>query len=239
MNIYSYEQQKGMNMIKQWILRSSIVMAVGVMLGACGQHSANVQDTANITETVGTLAVSIEGMQDHYHTGDMVELQAHADEAVASWQWLTGTDDDHLTVVEGKTGDQLAVEAVDGLHIKVRALDDKGAILGESDDVEVDIDDHHGTSVSQGTVMIEGVQDHYHTGDTVTLQSRSAAEVSTWRWLSGVDDDHLTIIEGEVSDRLTLKATDDLHIKVQALDDQGVVIGESDDIEIDIDNHAT
>jgi len=94
------------------------------------------QDTAEEASDVAQ-TVDIEGLQDHYHTGDKVKLIAKGDGA--AWQWVDGNDQ-----VIGDS-EMLEIDAKDGLQVKAQALDDNDQIIGESDLMEIHIDDHHGT----------------------------------------------------------------------------------------------
>ena len=96
---------------------------------------------------VELVKVSIEGLQEHYHTGEEILLTASAPEFDGSlnWQWSIKQDEQaEWQVVAGMTSESFSREATtDGLMIKAEVSSEEGIIIAESDDLQVHIDDHH------------------------------------------------------------------------------------------------
>lgn len=92
-------------------------------------------------------SIVVEGLSDHYHTGDEVQLVAslQGDTQVGNWQWyIRSNADAEWTAVEGLTTQIFSREATtNGQQIKVALLEDNGNLIQESEAVEVSIDDHH------------------------------------------------------------------------------------------------
>ncbi|MEK4563487.1 zinc ABC transporter substrate-binding protein [Alkalihalobacillus sp. FSL R5-0424] len=105
--------------------------------------------------------VNIEGVFDHYHSGDHVHLTAKASDEVESgkWQWYTlaagedATDEDAWEVVEGNESAEYEGTAEDGQQIQAKLLDENQEIIAQSNPVTISIDDHDD----------DGHVDHGHT----------------------------------------------------------------------------
>ncbi|EZH65621.1 hypothetical protein DH09_15075 [Bacillaceae bacterium JMAK1] len=90
--------------------------------------------------------VDIEGLADHYHTGDNVELIADYDDDTNydHWHWYT-RDDDHAeweTVPDHGTDQYTGEATVNGQEIKAVLFDDDHEAYVQSPVLEVVIDDH-------------------------------------------------------------------------------------------------
>ncbi|RDW17661.1 Mn2+/Zn2+ ABC transporter substrate-binding protein [Oceanobacillus arenosus] len=142
--------------------------------------------------------IEIEGLSDHYHSGDVVELTAIYNESgeEAHWHWytLTSGEEEWVTVPDQETN-HFEGEAIGEQQIKAALLGDDHQVIAESEAVIIEVNDHegeaheheesshedendvhdhgeethnHGNEV-QGTIDISGLAAHYHTGDTVRL----------------------------------------------------------------------
>lgn len=95
--------------------------------------------------------VTIEGLGDHYHTGDEIKLVAalaDEDESNYIWQWLIRENaESEWQIIEGLTTNIFSREATtDGLQVKVEVLDENNEQVDESATLEITIDDHHSGS---------------------------------------------------------------------------------------------
>lgn len=133
----------------------SFVLALQVALVACGSEdeptTASEEDTTPASEesqAPESADITIEGLADHYHTGDQVELTASLSEDVDydHWHWYTKEDEQsEWEAVSGQEGETYSAEATtDGLHIKATLYDNDHEVFAESDPAVIEIDDHHG-----------------------------------------------------------------------------------------------
>ncbi|QTJ42824.1 ZinT/AdcA family metal-binding protein [Dolosigranulum pigrum] len=187
--------------MNRFIKRGSIVLVTAGILAGCAsesdQQAADSQqveepaiDNQNTAEEASDVAqtVDIEGLQDHYHTGDKVKLMAKGDGA--AWQWVDGNDQ-----VIGDS-EMLEIDAKDGLQVKAQALDDNDQIIGESDLMEIHIDDHHGTD---GDEVASRIYSGFFYNDEI-----EARELSDWegQWQSV----HTYLADGDLDEVMEHKA---------------------------------
>ncbi|QTJ34205.1 ZinT/AdcA family metal-binding protein [Dolosigranulum pigrum] len=187
--------------MNRFIKRGSIVLVTAGILAGCASESdqqaadsqqveepaIDNQDTAEEASDVAQ-TVDIEGLQDHYHTGDKVKLMAKGDRA--AWQWVDGNDQ-----VIGDS-EMLEIDAKDGLQVKAQALDDNDQIIGESDLMEIHIDDHHGTD---GDEVASRIYSGFFYNDEI-----EARELSDWegQWQSV----HTYLADGDLDEVMEHKA---------------------------------
>ena len=187
--------------MNRFIKRGSIVLVTAGILAGCASESdqqaadsqqveepaIDNQDTAEEASDVAQ-TVDIEGLQDHYHTGDKVKLIAKGDGA--AWQWVDGNDQ-----VIGDS-EMLEIDAKDGLQVKAQALDDNDQIIGESDLMEIHIDDHHGTD---GDEVASRIYSGFFYNDEI-----EARELSDWegQWQSV----HTYLADGDLDEVMEHKA---------------------------------
>ncbi|WP_440897491.1 ZinT family metal-binding protein [Amphibacillus sp. Q70] len=140
--------------MKKTFLYLFSLLALSIFLVAC-QNS----DEGAVTDQTGedeeqemdihsSEEIDIEGVADHYHTGDTIELTAilSGDVAYDHWHWYMREDDQsEWEVVSGQETETFTGEAtINGLELKATLFDDDHEIFAESDPVTVIIDDHHG-----------------------------------------------------------------------------------------------
>lgn len=93
--------------------------------------------------------IKIEGVADHYHTGDTIELTAVLDEdsEFDHWHWYSReSEDGEWEVVSGQETETFTAEAaVNGLEIKAVLFDNDHNPSVQSAPVKIVIDDHHGS----------------------------------------------------------------------------------------------
>lgn len=187
--------------MNRFIKRGSIVLVTAGILAGCASESdqqaadsqqveepaIDNQDTAEEASDVAQ-TVDIEGLQDHYHTGDKVKLIAKGDGA--AWQWVDGNNQ-----VIGDS-EMLEIDAKDGLQVKAQALDDNDQIIGESDVMEIHIDDHHGTD---GDEVASRIYSGFFYNDEIEER-----ELSDWegQWQSV----HTYLADGDLDEVMEHKA---------------------------------
>lgn len=187
--------------MNRFIKRGSIVLVTAGILAGCASESdqqaadsqqveepaIDNQDTAEEASDVAQ-TVDVDGLQDHYHTGDKVKLMAKGDGA--AWQWVDGNDQ-----VIGDS-EMLEIDAKDGLQVKAQALDDNDQIIGESDLMEIHIDDHHGTD---GDEVASRIYSGFFYNDEI-----EARELSDWegQWQSV----HTYLADGDLDEVMEHKA---------------------------------
>ncbi|MBM6615876.1 metal-binding protein ZinT [Desemzia sp. RIT804] len=141
-----------------------VLLSTSILLGACGANVSSSQDeevTDNVSEQTTqnsstqekqeneeSTEIGINGLADHYHTGDTVELSASAENKIDSvqWQWYSKeSEESEWEVVSGqKTQDFIGEALINGLEVKAALVDDNDKIYAESEPVKILIDDHHG-----------------------------------------------------------------------------------------------
>ena len=91
-------------------------------------------------------AITIEGLSDHYHTGDAIKLTANHSDGSGDdhWHWFTlQPNSEEWEEVEDQSGHTYEGEAtLSEQQIKVELYDDNHEIIAESNSVTIVIDDH-------------------------------------------------------------------------------------------------
>ncbi|MEK9199343.1 ZinT family metal-binding protein [Ureibacillus sp. FSL E2-3493] len=146
--------------MKKLLLGLSSILLLSIFLAACqgtGEeatkeevHTDEEHDHSEGEETnqEAPEKITIEGIADHYHTGDTIKLTAVLEEETESdhWHWYSReSSDGEWVAISGQETDTFTGEATkDGIEIKVvlYGSDDKPEF--QSAPVKVVIDDHHG-----------------------------------------------------------------------------------------------
>ena len=149
--------------MKKRISQYIALLVLSTVLAACGEEVVSDQESSSdqvteenqVQEEVGK--IEINGLADHYHTGDTIELSAvpeNEDEAL-HWHWYTRESEDAEweAAVGQQTQDFVGEATVDGLEIKAALVDENDGIKAESESVKMTINDHHGE------------EHHYHDED--------------------------------------------------------------------------
>ncbi|TSB45955.1 ZinT family metal-binding protein [Alkalicoccobacillus porphyridii] len=129
--------------------KSIFAIAIIVMLGACqsgDQASTESHDNEESVNHEVKEEVVVEGLADHYHTGDSITLKAVLKEEVdsADWHWYI-RDDEHSEweiVADQEGKDYLGTAEVDGQQVKAVLFDGQHEAYVQSKPVEITIDDH-------------------------------------------------------------------------------------------------
>lgn len=144
--------ERGRTYLKKLSLLISL-LALSVTLVACQDTEEETATNNNASETEGAEVqesgeIEIEGLGDHYHTGDTVELTAVLSEDVDydHWHWyIKESDQTEWEAASGQQGETFTGEATtDGLEIKATLYDGDHEVYAESEPVTIVIDDHHG-----------------------------------------------------------------------------------------------
>lgn len=144
--------ERGRTYLKKLSLLISL-LALSVTLVACQDTEEEAATNNNASETEGAEVqesgeIEIEGLGDHYHTGDTIELTAVLSEDVDydHWHWyIKESDQTEWEAASGQQGETFTGEATtDGLEIKATLYDGDHEVYAESEPVTIVIDDHHG-----------------------------------------------------------------------------------------------
>ncbi|MBT2732713.1 metal-binding protein ZinT [Carnobacterium sp. ISL-102] len=124
------------------------LLVVSVLLAACGDAVSSDQDSKSSMNGYENQSIKIDGLAEHYHTGDPVELSAVPEEETETnqWRWyLRESQESDWKMVSGqRTQDFIGEAATTGLEIKAALMDDNEEPYAESEPVKIMIDDHHG-----------------------------------------------------------------------------------------------
>lgn len=227
---------------------ANVLSGEDVELVGLSEHEALFQrDSHEDNGTHETGTVTIEGMEDHYHTGDTISLTAVYDNGTDHFHWYTReSEDDEWTEVAGQYHDEFEIDADDEIgQVKAEQFDEDHEVLTESEPVDIVIDDHDGehsheeeTAAAEETITIEGLAGHYHTGELVELTVSTDQNYSDIQWCtmsSGSDEWEPSDQTGETFEE---EAAEDLEqVKVELLDEEENIIVESEPVEIIIDDH--
>ncbi|WP_078392800.1 metal-binding protein ZinT [Shouchella patagoniensis] len=142
--------------MKKSFLLASLLVSV-ITLAACqdseegttaNDNSSDNSNETQETEVIESAEIEVEGLGDHYHTGDTIELTAVLNEDVDydHWHWYTKeSEQTEWDVSSGQQGETFIEEATtNGLEIKATLYDDDHEVYAESEPVTIVIDDHHG-----------------------------------------------------------------------------------------------
>lgn len=107
-------------------------------------HNHSEHDHSEHADAEDVQSVEIEGLNDHYHSGDSVELSVADDfEEEGHWHWYKQVDEEDWEMIEGEFDSTISFEAVDGESIKASYYNEDHTLLAESEPVEIHIDDHN------------------------------------------------------------------------------------------------
>ncbi|PAD21029.1 ZinT family metal-binding protein [Terribacillus saccharophilus] len=160
-----------MNLKKLSIFISLLVLSVILVACQSTEEETATNNKASETEKKEVNEsgeITIEGLGEHYHTGDTIELTAVPSEDVDydHWHWFTKeSDQTDWKEASGQQSETFTGEATaDGLEIKATLYDDNHEVYAESEPVTIMIDDHHGhdeesKKISEGFFEDEQVED--------------------------------------------------------------------------------
>lgn len=161
--------------------------------------------------------IAIAPLAHHYHSNSPIDLAVTADPAVEHgvYRWsVQRTDQEQPVVIEGVTGAThrlTAEQALHGAEVTVELIGEGDAVLATADAVTIDVDDHGAAPLQK--VTIEGLGDHVHTGDTVTLSAAvaPASVLDRFEWYVQLDGETAPVrVEGEHDASYSFTATEEL-----------------------------
>ncbi|WP_078392801.1 metal ABC transporter solute-binding protein, Zn/Mn family [Shouchella patagoniensis] len=208
-------------------------------------------------------SVQIEGVADHYHTGDDIELTAEltGDENYDHWHWYERENaNEEWIAVSGQFSETFTLEAPEeSFEIQAVIYDNNHNVYAESEPVEINIDNHdshehnhendnhddsqedHSQSESEEDIEIIGLADHYHTGDVVTLvaELNEQTDYEHWHWFIREDtDQEWEAALDQNTDHFEYKTTgESFEVKAVLYDDDHNVHAESSSVSVLIDDH--
>lgn len=117
-----------------------------ILVGCQNLDDKKVMNNAEKAE-VTLKEIEIEGVADHYHTGDRIELFAklHEETQYTHWQWYQRQDEQsEWETVSGQETSRFTEQSIhEELEIKVVLFNDDNEIYAESSPVTIVIEDHH------------------------------------------------------------------------------------------------
>ncbi|MDX8046510.1 metal-binding protein ZinT [Gracilibacillus sp. S3-1-1] len=148
--------------MKKWMINLTSFLLLSFLLVACSgnedeqvdgaenhadeEHEHDHDDDGHSEEAPE--GITIEGVADHYHTGDKIEWTAVLDEDsnFDHWHWYSRESaDDEWEAISGQTTNTFTGEAeMNGLEIKAVLYNDSHEASVQSAPTVVVIDDHHG-----------------------------------------------------------------------------------------------
>ncbi|QQK77044.1 zinc ABC transporter substrate-binding protein [Salicibibacter cibarius] len=210
--------------------------------------------------------VEVEGLADHYHTGDDVSLTAELNEDVDydHWHWYSRDgEDEEWEEVSDQDTEEYEAPAEDGQELMAVLYDDDHEAYAQSAPVIIEIDDHddgnsneedhdhgheeddddngngHDQQASEG-VEIEGLLDHYHTGDDVSLTAELNEDVDYdhWHWYSrDGEDGEWEAVSDQDTEKYEAPAEDGQELMAVLYDDDHEAYAQSAPVTIEIDDH--
>ncbi|MCK1975656.1 metal-binding protein ZinT [Jeotgalicoccus huakuii] len=146
-----------------WFLGTSLVL---VLLTACQNAESETQVESgghehehNHEHSEVVQTTTIEGLNDHYHSGDQAELSVSMNEEEnGHWHWYQKSDGEDWTLIEDEFENSISIEAVDGLEVKATFYNENHEVLVESEPVQIHIDDHN-NDVYKGYFEDEDIAD--------------------------------------------------------------------------------
>lgn len=210
--------------------------------------------------------VRINGLKEHYHSNDTVELEAVLSEDLGSdhWHWFITRPNQEEQVIEGQGDSTLEYTATledNGATLIARLYGDDHEVIAHSDAIVLEVVDHgshdhddhdhtddHGSEDdhdhSDMTVSITGLSDHYHTHDTLSLIAETTPETDHdhWHWFITRPGQEEAVIDGQGTHELSLEletADNNSVIVARLYGDNHEVIAESEPVEVQIENHGT
>nr|WP_318540483.1 zinc ABC transporter substrate-binding protein [Terribacillus saccharophilus] len=204
-----------------------------------------------------TDSVQVEGVANHYHTGDEIELTAQltGDADYDHWHWYQRANaDEEWAAISGQGTETFTFEAPEeSFEVQAVVYDNNHEVYAESEPVELHIDNHdshehedeehedHSDAHAGEEISIAGLADHYHTGDVVTLvaESHEETDFEHWHWFIREDaDQDWEAVPDQETERFEYKTTgESFEAKAVLYDNDNNVHAESSSVSVLIDDH--
>lgn len=136
-----------------------------------------------------------------------------------------------------------AKDILEGEKVEVAAIGEDIHLRGEAEhDHDHEGEEHHHKEEAEdnGDIIINGINDHYHSGDTASLEAETTIDedIEEWNWYfrtEGSEDWQLN--EDADGPSFETQINDTLEVKLELTDANGEVITESGVVDLLIDNH--
>ncbi|MBG9782945.1 metal ABC transporter solute-binding protein, Zn/Mn family [Shouchella lehensis] len=208
--------------------------------------------------------VTMNGIADHYHTGDKIDITAtlSADVNFDHWHWYQrANSDEEWTALAGQYAEILQLDAPEeSFELKAVIYDNHHNVYAESTSKEIRIDNHgsdgsdhedhdhdHDYSEedneqvnSNEEIDIIGLADHYHTGDVVTLVAdvNNRTDFDQWEWFIKEEHHDWEAVPDQNTDHFEYKTTgESFEVKAVLYDEEDNVHLESEAVSVRIDDH--
>ncbi|MCM3127969.1 metal ABC transporter solute-binding protein, Zn/Mn family [Paenibacillus provencensis] len=213
-------------------------------------------------EKSDTESVQVEGVANHYHTGDEIELTAKltGDVDYDHWHWYQRANaDEEWVAISGQGTDTFTFEAPEeSFEVQAVVYDNNHNVYAESEPIELMIDNHdthvhedeehegnehedHSGAQAGEEITIVGLADHYHTGDVVTLAAELNEETDyeRWKWFIREDaDQDWEAVPDQETEHFEYKTSgDSFEAKAVLYDNDNNIHAESRTISVLIDDH--
>ena len=210
-------------------------------------HIASTNKQLRVTDAApGERMLFIDSLSEHYHQGNTIKLTASADPvagATDTYRWfLQRADWDAFRPLEGITTashELRAEQALDGAQIKVELRTAAGELVVTSEPATVHVDDHG--AAPQQKVAVEGLADHYHTGDAIELAATvaPASVLTRWEWhVQRAGQTAPEIIEGRTLTLTAAAALEGATVVARLTFDDGRAYVSSSPVTLHIDDHG-
>lgn len=103
-------------------------------------------ESADSEEAAGIYTLEIEGMDHHYHTGELVELTAVLEEETGydDWHWyIRDNEESEWEMMPDYDSNELVMAAPEQtVELRAALYDDSHELYAESDPIELEVDNH-------------------------------------------------------------------------------------------------
>ncbi|GAA0342441.1 metal ABC transporter solute-binding protein, Zn/Mn family [Oceanobacillus oncorhynchi subsp. oncorhynchi] len=135
-----------------------------------------------------------------------------------------------------------AEEILDGENVEVSAIGEDIPLRGEAEHAHGNEEEHYNEEEAEdnGDIIIDGINDHYHSGDTASIEAEANVDedIVEWNWYFRTEGSEEWELNEEADDAsFETQINDTLEVKLELEDADGEVIAESGIVELLIDNH--
>lgn len=192
-----------------------------------------------------TTSLSVEGLEEHYHDGDAVSLNAvqNPQTELDDYRWFSReADETEWVEVEGAQTDEYNFAAEherNGLQIVARLYDDSHELVAESTPVTVVVEDHDEEPV-ETALSVEGAASQYEVGDEASLTAvqNPPTDLDHYHWFTrAAGSDSWQIVAGAAGNSYGFTVTaqhDGMEVVAKLYDDHHEVVAESAPVTIEV-----
>lgn len=242
---YNIKLTEGHFMIKRTVIFASLLL---LFLAGC-QSADNSQDKDKETLEISTTIFALEDFISKVG-GEYVDVEsiyppnADAHTYEPSSREMVDLAKKDLFIYSGVGMEPFASKAEDileGENVEVTAIGEDIHLRGEAEHDHEDEEHHHEEEAADnGDIIINGINDHYHSGDTASLEAEATIDedIEEWNWYfrtEGSGDWELA--ENADGPSFETQINDTLKVKLELADADGEVITKSGVVDLLIDNH--